>query len=173
MHTQHQPVQSVDISVPEILSNSSFKFSAFFAIGGEKTTNISRRLGSFDRAFYDVANNKCKMPPAICFKDVPRHSVDTIMGILPRVQTSDQLWPYRVPIKLIGYLKDQQKTGEPGLLLVNGDKNIFLSRNNWDVLEVIELTFQNGSWAIYSREWSHNYVLEGPCRFFYACRHSS
>jgi hypothetical protein len=172
MHTQIRALLSVSHSIPVVLNNQSFCFKNCFGLGDELTTNLSFRSRDFGDLFLPVANCKCDMPKDFYFQDVPEQQVDTaetfISAHAPEVE--NQAWYCRVPIKLVGYLKDEQKLGEQGVLLTDGNSNFFLCRNCENQLTLVELKFGRSSWTVTSLPWQGDCVLEGPCRFFMACR---
>ncbi len=171
MHTQVKTIPSVGILVPESLNDRSFLFSEFFSFGDEKTTNISARNKDFDASFFTRCKKKCQMPNKICFKDVPSGMLSTLLSV-SGAELALKLWDLRVPIKLVGYLKDQQKKGQSGPLLTDGNLNIFICRDQHDELKKVELWFdqKSRSWKIASGPMESGQLLEGPCRLFEACR---
>jgi hypothetical protein len=172
MHNKIASIPSVRHSIPVSLNNRSFCLMSSFSLGDESTTNLRSRSGNFKDLFLPVADSKCDMPKNFYFQDVPEQQVDMaetfISAHAPEVEKQD--WYCRVPIKLVGYLKDEQKIGEQGVLLVDGNSNFFLCRNCENQLTLVELKFDKSSWTATSLPWHGDYVLEGPCRFFMACR---
>ena len=171
MHTQIKTIPSVRHAIPTGLNNQSFCFAKCFSLGDEKDTNVSSRSKDLFDLFLPVANCKCDMPKAFYFFDIPEQQVDmalTFINTAPEVE--DRAWYCRVPIKLVGHLKNLQKHGERGTLLTDGNSNFFLCRNHEKQLALIELKFIGSSWSVNSLPWQGDSVLEGPCRFFVACR---
>lgn len=169
MHTQVKSVKSVRVQIPEELSNRSFCFKTYFALGNERTTNLSARLGDFDDAFFNNAKCKCQMPPALSFVDTSVHQVETIACVMASVDP----WESRVPIKLVGFFKQKQLTGlEDGLLLADGRSNHFICRSCNDELKLVEMHLHqpSRSWRISSVNFDPNHAIEGSCRIFLGCR---
>lgn len=172
MHTQIKTIPSVRHAIPTGLNNQSFCFKNCFRLGDEKDTNVSSRSKDFGDLFLPVANCKCDMPGGFYFYDVPEQQMDTaqIFMTTHAPEAEDKSWYCRVPIKLVGHLKDLQKKGKRGTLLTDGNPNFFLCRNHEKQLALVELKFHGSSWSVNSLPWHGDSVLEGPCRFFVACR---
>lgn len=171
MHTQIHTLQSVGIPVPNSLSCHPFLFSEVFSLGNSDTTNISERNKDFDISFFTRCKKKCQMPEKVCFRDVPAGILDTLLSV-SGAHPSSEIWNLRVPIKLVGHFKDQQKTGQTGPLLVDGNINIFICRDQYDKLKKVELWFdqRSHSWKITASSMEPGQLLEGPFRLFVSCR---
>jgi hypothetical protein len=152
--------------VPDILNNKSFCFSSVFRLGGPNDTNLSRRGPLFGDKFIDVADGKCCMPEQFKHLDIGAND-GQIRALIS--SDSEQIWASRLPLKLVGYLKDQQKNGSNGLLLVNGQSNYFLSRSVSGMLELVELVYSNNAWQIDSVTHQNN-DLKANSRLFVAVR---
>lgn len=168
MLLQTKAVMSEAISIE--ITSRSFNFSSFFSLGDEKTTNLSKRLGTFSDSFWDVSNESCKMPKAFCFAEISAENNETIKSVL-KVKSDEELWDIRVPIKLVGHLKDLQKTGQSGSLLVDGQPNVFLCRDHESRLQVVQLRFDlSKTWAIHSALYTGVFPFTESSRFFVASR---
>ena len=168
MHTQVKSLKSVRIAIPEELTNRSFVFTSYFALGDEKTTNLSERLGDFDHSFFNNAKCKCQMPSAFSFVDQSAQQSDSFKNV---TEFCDP-WDSRVPIKFVGFLKQNQLTAGPGYLLTDGSSNYFVCRSCDDKLKLVELCFhqRTHSWKISSTDFDFEHLIKGPSRIFLACR---
>lgn len=178
MLVQTKPVSSTEISI-EGVSPSRFNFNQHFQLGGTDTTNLSRRCQSFYDSFQENSLHRCEMPENVKFIDVPVGNRDTLKQILKDVGLLREFWGLRVPIKLVGHMKDLQKHGEKGNLAVCGIPNLFLCRpsDNIGSLQLVKMDFISkdetpnpGTWGICSETFDANQVLVGPLRIFIACR---
>lgn len=151
------------------LTCGKFTFKELFSYGDSSTTNLSFRGGNFDEAFHDNARAHCEMPDECLFVDV---SKDEPLANLIETHDPDQIWKMRVPIKLVGHLKNQQKNGEEeGPLLTTGGKNVFLCRSRGDnSLEFVEMWFENGTWKIKSQPYVSPVNISAGSRLFVADR---
>lgn len=118
------------------------------------------------------------MPSAAKFIDVPYAHDGTIQVFLKEAHAFKEYWGLRVPIKLVGYLRNIQKHAQKGHLTTCGIPNIFLCKAVDGKLQLVRMHYipydeekpSSNSWSICSSIFNPDEVLEGPMRIFVACR---
>lgn len=185
MLVQNAPVTSQEIAITGI-APGKFDFDSCFQMGDEDSTNVSRVCGDFHSSFHKRSRTQCEMPVTIKFIEVPcEHGKATLLNILKDTGALRDPWGLRVPIKLVGHMKDIQKFGQSGHLRVSGIENVFLCRDLKSNLQLVRMKFvktnfpldpedgsdpNRASWEINASLFDPDRVLEGPMRIFIASR---
>lgn len=177
MLVQSKPILSQEILITGV-SPEKFIFNEFFQMGDHKTTNLSHRCADFYDSFQENSHHQCEVPDRIRFVGVPDAKPGTIKGFLKEAQILKEFWGLRVPIKLVGHMKNMQKNGEEGHLSVSGSSNVFLCRDSGNSLHLVTLKFRprkveepsSNSWTISSKFFDPDEVLCEPLRLFVASR---
>lgn len=173
MLVQSKPVVSQKITLTGI-TPGKFNFNFYFELGGKESTNLSRRCAGFYDSFQKNSLRQCVMPQTIRFIDVPEGCKATLKNFLKESHAFKEFWGLRVPIKLVGHMKNLQKNGEAGSLLVSGVTNVFLCRGSDNELHLVKMKYvpkdekspNSDSWKIKSHAFECEEVLEGPFRLF-------
>jgi hypothetical protein len=158
--------------VPTDFDGGRFELMKMFALG---TNNIIKRSGDFGDLFLKVSSKKCETPDHVFVEGVNYGDVITLKDFLSQ---GVDMYSYRTPIKLAGFLLEQQKHGNPGALLVNGAPNYFFCRSRFkndlgeweESLTMVQFEYQNG-WKITTSEFKgSDHVFEGQCQVFLSVR---
>lgn len=180
MLVQNAPVISQEI-VTTGITPGKFDFDSYFQMGGEDTTNVSRVCGDFHDSFFKRSRTQCEMPQVVKFIEIPPN----YSGKLEEAHAFKELRDIRVPIKLVGEMKELQRLGQSGHLAVCGISNTFLCRDRKSKLRLVKMKFvrtnfpidpedgidpNRASWEICSSLFDPDEVLEGPMRIFIASR---